>query len=572
MSRKRSLIRLFLIVFTFTTIILSAWAVSINSNNDFDLSTEQETALYDFQNKTDLKSSNNGLPLNYSSIHRNTTTVFRLFESIKFDINASGFVNPNYTIMRIQYFNKDVEDFNMDYMSGTDTNFTYTYTPRYYDHTGFSNVSFLVYNITNDLLSSTIPITNFTIRSNYLLRFTRPEPEYHLNETLYAELIVNDEPLPYDFNWNVTIVDGDNETLQSNLFDVGNNLEQFSFVLDDRFNFTNDFYYIKINISDASRDTTEAAYYPFKVLNSLPEIVESTVEFSVSSLKRTEDCTLNLNVTDNDTYTKPENLTVSLTIQDSTGIQEVPIQLTNNDDWTFTTTFAIGINKPLGRYQMHIVAEDQYGGKDNFTTAIIVLNNPPVIDGYFVNGFNMNQSISVNYGEDLIFTFDVSDIEESIDYITVSLLDAENNWYNISKKYKSGLQIIIRTEELITGIWYVYISVTDVDGATTRLSSDYDLAPQEINVIPDLLKPLLPWIAFLIGMLIGILAGVGILYKKYKNKYVEPKEMQPKKSSKAPKTAPSKKSNAKVEPEKTEAKERDEIPKEPQRKIKRKLK
>jgi hypothetical protein len=184
----------------------------------------------------------------------------------------------------------------------------------------------------------------------------------------------------------------------------------------------------------------------------------------------------------------------------------------------------------------------------------------------------MNQSISVNYGEDLIFTFDVSDIEESIDYITVSLLDAENNWYNISKKYKSGLQIIIRTEELITGIWYVYISVTDVDGATTRLSSDYDLAPQEINIIPDLLSPVLPWIAFLIGMLIGILAGVGILYKKFKTKYVEPKEIQPKKPSKAPKTAPSKKSNAKVEAEKTEAKERDEIPKEPQRSIKRKLK
>jgi len=575
MNRNNAQIRLFLIVFTFTTIILSTWAVSINFNNDFALNTEQESAFYDFQNITDLKNSNNGLPLKYSSIHRNATSAFRLFESIKFDINASTFVNPNYTIMRIQYFNNYVEDFNMDYVSGTDTNFTYTYTPRYYDHTGFSNVSFLIYNITNGLLSSTIPITNFTIESNYLLSFTELiEPEYHRNETLSAELIVNeDEPQPYDFNWNVTIVDDDNETLQSNLFDVGNNLEEFSFVVDDRFNFTNEFYYVKINISDASRDTTKAAYYPFKVLNTMPEIVESSVEFSVYPLKRAEDCTLNLNVTDDDTYTLPENITVSIKIQTSFGvIAGPPIELTNNNNWTFTTTFSIDITKPVGRYEVYIEAEDQYGGKDDTTVEIFVENNPPEIQGYNVNGFTMNQSVSVNYGEDLIFTFDVSDIEDTIDYITVSLLDAENNWYNISRIYIPGMKITVRTEELITGVWYAYVSVTDVDGATTRLNSDYGLAPQEINIIPDLLTNVFPWISFSIGLLIGVLAGVGILYKKFKTKFVETKEAPLKKPSKAPKSAPSKKKVAKKEAEKVEAEEIDEVTKEPQRKIKRKLK
>ena len=166
MSRKNSTTRLFLTVFTCTVIILSIWAVTANLERRFTLNSEQESVFDDFQDTIDLKSSNNGLSLNYSSIHQNSTTVYRLFESVEFTINASGFVNPNYTIMRIHYFNNDAEDFNMDYVSGTDTNFTYTYTPRYYDHTGFSNVSFLVYNINNDLLSSTIPITNFTIESN----------------------------------------------------------------------------------------------------------------------------------------------------------------------------------------------------------------------------------------------------------------------------------------------------------------------------------------------------------------------------------------------------------------------
>ena len=55
MSRKNTSIRLFLIIFIFTTIGLSAWAISINFNNAFNLSTEQESVLYDFQNKTELK-------------------------------------------------------------------------------------------------------------------------------------------------------------------------------------------------------------------------------------------------------------------------------------------------------------------------------------------------------------------------------------------------------------------------------------------------------------------------------------------------------------------------------------
>lgn len=570
MFRQNKSMKLFLIIFTFTTLLFSISVVSINSNTQNTLSSDQQSVLYDFQHTNDLKTSNNVLTLNYSSIHRNTTSVYRLFESIKFDINASTFTNPNYTIMQIHYSNSMVENFNMDYVSGTDTNFTYTYTPRYYDPLGFQEVSFLIYNITNGLLSSSAPITNFTISTNYLLLLNKAE--YHRNDTLYAELIVNDEPQPYDFNWNITIVDGDNETLQSNLFDVGNNLNQFSIVLDDRFNFTNAFYYVKINISDISRNTIKAAYYPFKVLNSLPEIIESSIEFSVSPLKRDEDCILNLNVTDIDTYTLPENVSVSLIIQDSTGIKDAPIQLTNNNDWTYTTTFSIGIDKPLGRYLMHITAEDQYGGQDNITKIIQILNNPPEIEGYYVNEFNMNQSVTINYGEDLIFTFDVSDVENTIDYITISLIDAENNWYNVTGIYKSGLRITIRTEELITGVWYVYVSVTDVDGATTRLNSDYGLAPQEINIIPDVITPVLPWISFSIGILIGFLVGIGILYKKFRATSTEPKETSSKKPAKTPKTTPPKKKVEKEVTEKVDVTESEEISKEPQRKIKRKLK
>jgi hypothetical protein len=190
---------------------------------------------------------------------------------------------------------------------------------------------------------------------------------------------------------------------------------------------------------------------------------------------------------------------------------------------------------------------------------------------------SMNQSIALNYGEDLVFRFDVSDVENTIAYITVALIDEENNWYNITREYVPGMRITIRTEELITGIWYAYISVTDNDGATTHLNSDFDLGPQEINIVPDLLTPILPWISFSIGIILGVLAGVGILYKKFKTKSMDLKKTPSKKSTKqkpARKVKPdsSRKKDEEEKIEKVEVREVEPPSKEPQRKIKRKLK
>ena len=575
MIRQKHFISIFLVLFTFTAILFNFWVISINYNSEY-FNNEKISDDSDFNSIFDLKNSDNGNPpLEYTSIFQNATTIYRLFETIKFDINASKFTNPNYTVMQIHYENNVVEEFNMD--PDTDNNFTYTYNPGYDAPLGFHNVSYFIYNETNFLLSSSVQITNFTITTNYLLRFVGDISEYSKGETLYADLIVSDEPQPYEFDWNVTIVDSDNETLQNNIFDVGNNLGHFSFEINDRFNHINKIYYIKINMSDTSKNIKAAAYFPFKALNSLPEIEVSTIIFSPSTIKRAEDCTLTLNVTDVDIYTLPENISVSMTIQSPTGELESPIELTNNNNWTFTTTFSIGINNPIGKYQIIIEAEDQYNDTDSHTASLYVENNAPEIHSYSVNGLSMNQSVSVNYGEDFIFTFNVSDVENTIAYITVSLLDPENNWYNISRVYTPDMNILVRTEESITGVWYVYISVTDIDGATTYLYSDYGLAPQEIRVIPDLLTPILPWIGFAIGVAIGVLVGIGLLYKKFKSKYIESKDTAPKKPtskkiSKKPKTKPSKKEVVKEEDAKVEPQETKEIPKEPQRKIKRKLK
>jgi hypothetical protein len=293
-------------------------------------------------------------------------------------------------------------------------------------------------------------------------------------------------------------------------------------------------------------------------------------------LKRAEDCTITLNATDEDLTTVPENLTVSMIIQTSTGELLTRIDLTNNNNWTFSTTFSIATNKPIGIYQITFEVEDQYNGIGSYVTSITVLNNPPNIYDFSINGLSMSERVVLNYGEELIFSFNVSDVENTIAYITVRLIDGNKNWYNISREYVLGMKISIRTEEMITGIWYAYISVTDIDGATTYIGSGYDLAPQEINILPDLLSPILPWISLSIGIILGVLVGWGLLYKKYKVKTVNlnkgaTKKQTPQKSAKNEKKRPSRKKETTEEIEKTEALE-ETMTKEPQRKIKRKLK
>jgi hypothetical protein len=559
-----------------STIILSIVCLNFflfiqSYHNDENIVYMQE-----FDDKlSNIKASDNGKPsLNYSAFYQNRSSVYRLFESIEFNVNTANFPYANYTIMKIDYSDSTSDNLDMEYVSGT-YNFSYTYTPKYNAPLGFHNVSFLIYNVSNTLLSSDLPITNFTITTNYLMVFN--SSEYYKDNYLYAELMVSNDPQPYIFNWNITVVDDVNETIATNLFHVSNNVQQFSFKIDQRFEFSNKLYYIKLNISDLSQNVQAPAYFPFSVLNSDPEIEINSLDFSSTSLKRTEDCTLKLNVTDIDFNTVPENLTVSMTIKDSFGFAQAPIILDNNGDWSFTKIFSIAANKPIGIYQLTIDVEDQYGGVDSYTTTITVENNPPEIHSYSINGFSMETSIEVDYGDDIIFTFNVSDIENSIAYVTIHLINEENEWYNLSKVYHQSMEFIIRTEELLTGVWYVYISITDADGATTSLTSDFGLGPQEIRIIPDLLTPIIPWVGFAIGLILGLLGGISILYRRFKSKYEEGREISPKKETFQKKPKREKKESKEEEKELKETQisdsEKSEDTIQPaQRRIKRKLK
>jgi len=567
-NAKRKIDRILIISFIIVSII--GICLVPNANQKFNSQDSTGSDNLNFLNASD------GSYLNYSAITRNvTSSIYRAFDPVKFTVNTSGFSGANSTFMRIEFNDIAPREYEMEGDAGTGI-FTYVYIPEYDTPLGFHNISFGIFDVTEIQLNDQTTKTNISITSNYLGFLN--SSEYERNQKVYGEVIVNDFG-PYNLEWNVAVVDDLNESIQSTLYDLGMDIDHFTFNITDRFEMSDIDYYVKINMSDTIIvNKVVATYMPFKVLATVPTIVEASINISLNPLKRDEDCVINLNVTDVDPLTIPENITVTLNLQAPDGQNLSPLTFTNNEDWTFSRTFSISIDRPIGIYQVNIEAKDQYDAITTYTTTINVENNAPKIHDYWINSLTIEQQVSVNYGDDLVFTFNVSDVENTIAYITVSLLDENDNWYIVTKPYSSYMDITIRTEELISGIWYVYLSVIDADGTETQVTADINIGPKEIRIIPDLISANLPWIALFSGLGIGIIFGFGFGYSRYKSPSTKmPKEKQKASKGKAkiaPKQTKPEKKQKKIDekPDDTDDKTvKSETKSDPQRKIKRRL-
>ncbi|MHA2267011.1 MAG: hypothetical protein ACXAB8_04360 [Promethearchaeota archaeon] len=546
----------FILITTFVSILL----INFNNYPTLNLKGENEQSL---PNNPKLAG---GPPLPYWAINRNATTVYRIFESLNISINTFGY-NLDFATMQISFTNDSTNYYNMTSSSANE--YYYEYRPLYNDPLGFQNVSFLLYNSTH-LLNAHTTYTNFTTIPSYYL--TTDNSEYYIGDEINAHLGVWDNKSS-QFGWNITIVDSVIEASQQNIYNIGNDLVQFTYqIINETFhNKVDQTFYVKLNITNKTSGQIAAAYFPFRVTNSDPNIEVSSIRFSPTTVFRTEECEISLNVTDIEDAS--QYLTVSITLDDPEGDFVSNIQLTFNGDHNFSKLFSIPAGNPTGKYRVTVEAMDQDGGESSYLTFLTVKNNFPEIHSYEINGKSMDEAISIPYGNDLIFSFNVSDVE-NVAYIRVALIDENDQWFNVSTAYTGiNTQITIRTVDLVTGVWYVYLYVTDSDGATISLISDYDFAPQAIRIIPDVLSGVLPWMIFVVGIIIGALIGVGLVFRRYKSRFVETQVTSPKEKS------PVKKQQKKDSIEKIPSKEIEEItPKEepekgisPKRKIKRKL-
>lgn len=514
----------------------------------------------------------NGPPLSYFAIDQNATSVYRLFESVNFTVDTFGFSDVSYTEMQIIFSNGSIRKFNMTNSGGNE--YYFVYKPGYKAPLGYQNVSFLLYNITGDLLNAHTTFRNFTTITNYM--GITNSTEYYVGDDLYAELTINNFGA-HQFDWNLTIVNSTVEWEQGNLRDFDYNSVQITYRITNNtfYKSLGQTFYIKLNMTDSFSGKTEAAYFPFIVLNTDPTIVGTSINFTPSDLFRDEEGTLSLNVTDLEDLS--QDLEVSLTLEDPNGNIATTVTIDHSVNNTFSGQFSVPAGRPIGKYRVEITAEDLKGGIGTFSTFLTIKNNLPEIHSYTINGMSMSEEMSVLYGDNLVFKFNVSDVER-VDYIKVALIDPNSNWYNITQDYIGiDTTITIRTEELITGVWFVYLYVIDSNGGITSLTDDYDMAPQGITIVPDVLSTYMPWISFVFGILLGIVAGIGLLFKHYKSKFILAQPVTPKKkiiSSQKPATKRRQKEKPVEEIEESiveETEEEREEDKTSERKIKRKL-
>ncbi len=514
--------------------------------------------------------------LSYGAISQNATRIYRLFESVNFTINTFNLGDSDYAKMQISFSNSSTKFFDMIFIGNN--KFRCEYRPEYNAPLGFQNVSFLVYNDTQ-LINSHTTYTNFTIDTNYMVNLYDElyeiSFEYYIEDILNAHIKVCNLS-NYDFTWNTTIVDSLDESVQNKTISFERNIVQFTVPLKNETFRKNQFYYIQLNMTDKNLGRKKTAYFPFYVRNNQP-IIASPINLSPEEVFRTDDFTISFNATDIES--KSEDLIPWMYIYDAEGelVRHNRIAFDSNN--FFSETFNIPADSPIGKYRVNVTLTDTHGAFSSKVIFLTVKNNAPEIHSYSINGLNMDQTISIFYGRNLVFSFNVSDTE-GVAYVKVALLNENNEWFNITRTYiGENTEITIRTFDLIDGIWYVYIYVIDSDGTVISLTDDYDKAPQGIRIIPDIISYYLPWILFFGGISFGLLLGIVAAYSYFKSRG-EPQRITPKKkemSAKKPsikkklkakpiKEEPEKKEIEELKPEKE--KEKEEVP---QRKIKRKL-
>jgi len=546
--------------FTFTSILIGFGSLATNIP-------------IDYRNKSIINEEIGDLSVAGNlEITTNVTDVFRLFETVNITINANFYSAANVTI-QIPYLNNSVYYYNMTYIK--EEIFFFLYNPGEDAPYGLQRIYFYAYNAGGTLLNAGVDeYIDICVLPNCLVSYNST----NYNKGSYLSAVMgpfNNSNLKFDWNtWNVSIVDSNYDTL----FHInGDNINSFKFLINDSFTPLND-YFAKIYLF---KDTQlkDVEYYKFEVKNNNPEIIEPTIQISPNPVFRssTPNCQVSLNVSDFEDGLYPGNITVEMILTYSADV-ELEFTLGNNLDGSFDLDFNIGLNRPAGNYIVNLTVIDQHGGYDYYITSLTVRNNPPEIYNYNINGYPTTQGISILYGQILVFSFNVSDLE-GIAYVKVALIDENNQWYNITQQYEVNVEITVRTTQLITGVWYIYVFVIDNDGSITGLDSDYNKAPQAITIIPDVLSAILPWIALIIGLIIGLVAGIGAGYYRIKTKLVESQGVPvKKKAATSKKPLPKKKPQAKPESIDDETKDKPKIyekqeleKKPPQRKIKRKL-
>ncbi len=338
------------------------------------------------------------------------------------------------------------------------------------------------------------------------------------DQTLLFFISIFDPETPFtSLRWNVSLYKLNNPTPLKRWFpyDTLNQTYTFSGASDAGE------YSFFVQIRDGSNGLFNYTVTPFTVLNN-PPVISSVYYNYTANLKRvTQSMRFDVRVTDPDNVANASQVFVILEHQpDSLFPEKInftsPALVYKAATGNFTGNITIPAPFPSGNAKITIEAWDNdttpavsrfHPQQHNMT---IITNNIPVLNGVLINGRSPSAGLRFALYNNLDFAVNVSDIEDKIDYVRISLVGSDGTnitYYMLKPPY----EVRISASALSPGSWGIFIVVADAEGGILRADS-----AGVIEVDPDLRD----LTAYIIGGVLLVIAGFvigGMVIWRYAN-------------------------------------------------------
>jgi hypothetical protein len=355
------------------------------------------------------------------------------------------------------------------------------------------------------------------------------------NREIYREEILKFDFTPSDvedylvnLTWNIAIYNKTGSTTPvTTLLNNVSNILSYEFIIPA--SYQTGIYYVKATVWDTENDFSIITH-DFTILNYAPVIdayrFENLEGVDISAeqitVLRNSTITLKMNVSDADYHSGFDLLMQIIAKDPTTGDQLFfadydDISLTN-DDWNFTRNITFNSDFSVGLTELTVIIfeEDNKSIQSTIIQKILIKNNAPTITEYLINGMSPSEAKLFNEGELLLFTFVVSDVEESIRYIEVSLsyineTSGNTQYFNYSIPYVGeSTTLSIRAVDLPTGTYTVYIFVFD-EATSTKSAIAY-----QFEIVIENSFQSITWLMFGVGIILGGAIALGIGYSFFR--------------------------------------------------------
>jgi hypothetical protein len=369
------------------------------------------------------------------------------------------------------------------------------------------------------------PVTNMTVYNILPVGSVATNTTtVYRNGTLAFFISIFDPETPFPaLAWNVSVYRNDtapvklktwfkNDTLNQTYTFKGNNIiGNYAFF---------------IEIRDGSGGSFGESVSWFKVLNNPPVIHSASYNYTANLKRQVEKMRFEVNVTDPDNV---KNFTSVKVIFEHAPDDYFPEKINFTSapltykpaTGNFTGNVTVPSGFPSGNATIIIEARDndpkpavsRFYPANHKTT--IVTNNPPVVHDVFINGKSPAGGLRFSLYNNLDFTVNVTDIEDKIDFLQVTLIGPGGKvvYFILGPP---PYTVRIPASALTPGSWGVFIKVSDTEGGENAVGYDDGENMGVIEVDPDLRD----MTAYIIGGVLLVIAGFvigGMVIWRYAN-------------------------------------------------------